>query len=129
MPITLAAAAKLCGVDKSTLRRAVRSGRISGVRDEFGVWQVEVCEVERCFTIAPSAPEQPQGAPAALPRDAVGNAVADALVAELRAVIADLRSDRDHWRTQAQQLALTAQTRPASVPAVAQRRRWWRLAG
>ena len=81
MPITLAAAAKLCGVDKSTLRRAVRSGRISGVRDEFGVWQVEVCEVERCFTIAPSAPEQPQGAPAALPRDAVGNAVADALVA------------------------------------------------
>ena len=33
-------------------------------------------------------------------------AATDALVAELRAVIADLRQDRDHWREQAQRLAL-----------------------
>jgi hypothetical protein len=38
----------------------------------------------------------------------------DALVAELRSVIADLRQDRDHWREQAQRLALTAST--ASTP-------------
>jgi len=35
-------------------------------------------------------------------------AATDALVAELRAVIADLRQDRDHWREQAQRLALPA---------------------
>jgi hypothetical protein len=40
----------------------------------------------------------------------------DALVAELRGVIADLRADRDHWRDhQAQRLALPAPRRP-----------WWR---
>jgi hypothetical protein len=36
------------------------------------------------------------------------HAAIDALVAELRAVIADLRQDRDHWREQAQRLALPA---------------------
>jgi hypothetical protein len=32
----------------------------------------------------------------------------DALIAELRAVIVDLRQHRDQWREQAQRLALTA---------------------
>jgi hypothetical protein len=50
------------------------------------------------------------------------SAATDALVAELRAVISDLRQDRDHWREQAQRLL------PASKPAqpVEQPMSWWR---
>jgi len=43
------------------------------------------------------------------------DAQTDALVAELRAVIADLRRDRDEWREQAQRLALPA-PKPAEQP-------------
>jgi hypothetical protein len=113
MSITLAEAAAACGIDKST----VRSGRISGVRDEGGVWRIEPVELFRVFP--PAA--RPEGDGAMAPRDAPPNAAAaatDALVAELRGVIADLRQDRDHWREQAQRLALPK-------PAEAKRRSWW----
>jgi hypothetical protein len=98
MPYTLAEAAAACGLDKSTVRRAVRSGRVSGTRDDLGVWHVEPVELHRVFP--PAA--RTEGDTTAVPRDAPGDAAAvttDALVAELRAVIADLRQDRDHWRS------------------------------
>ena len=44
MSYTLAEAAAACGIDKSTVRRAVRSGRISGTRDDLGVWHVEASD-------------------------------------------------------------------------------------
>jgi hypothetical protein len=42
--------------------------------------------------------------------------LADSLLAELRAVIADLRSDRDHWREQAQRLSVLAITDQRKEP-------------
>ena len=112
MSMTLAEAAAACGIDKSTVRRAVRSGRISATRDEGGVWRVEPVELHRVF---PPAVVSTEGDTAAAPLHAPPDAAAaatDALVAELRAVIADLRHDRDHWREQAQRLALP---KPADV--------------
>src|SRR5260370_14793009 len=49
MPLTFAAAAALCGVDKSTIRRAARAGRISASRHDNGVWDVEPVELHRVF--------------------------------------------------------------------------------
>ncbi len=106
MPLTFAAAAALCGVDKSTIRRAARAGRISASRDDNGVWHVEPVELHRVFP--------PLASPEAMPRNAPADAATDALVAELRAVVADLRADRDAWRAQAERLALPPP-----------RRRWW----
>jgi hypothetical protein len=58
--------------------------------------------------------------------DAVGRTT-DALVAGLRAVIADLRQDRDAWREQAPRLALPARaSRPAEQPMTSWR--WLRSA-
>jgi|SRR6516164_9871221 hypothetical protein len=112
MSYTLAEAAAACGLDKSTVRRAVRSGRISGTRDEAGVWHVEAVELHRVFPPAASNRKSTADLPTAVPQDAA----TDALVLELRAVIADLRANRDHWREQAQRLALPAPPR----------RPWWR---
>ena len=113
MSYTLAEAAAACGINKSTVLRAVKSGRISGTKDEFGTWHVEAVELHRVFPPATASSE-------AMPRHAPPDAATDALVAELRAVIADLRQDRDQWREQAQRLALPA-PRPAEPPVT-----WWR---
>ena len=80
----------------------MKAGRISGTKDEFGTWHVEAVELHRVFPPVATA----AASPGALPRHAPPDAVTNALVAELRAVIADLRQDRDQWREQAQRLAL-----------------------
>jgi Helix-turn-helix domain len=102
MPYTLAEAAAACGLDKSTIRRAVRSGRISGTRDESGMWHVEPVELHRVFPPAPRTEDDTTAVPLHAPSDAA----TDILVAELRAVIRagerreeDLREERDRWRT------------------------------
>jgi hypothetical protein len=125
MSYTLSEAAAACGVNKSTVLRAVKSGRISGTKDEFGTWHVEAVELHRIFPPAAAAAASPE----ALPRHAPPDAATDALVAELRAVIADLRQDRDQWREQAQRLVLPAplQMPRHAPPDVAGRwRRTWR---
>ena len=107
--LTLGEAARACGVDRSTLRRAIRRGALSATKDAQGVWRVEPGELHRVYAPA----ERPAEAVDGVPDAALGQSTADALerahdalVAELRATIADLRRDRDEWREQAQRLAL-----------------------
>ena len=66
MSYTLSEAAAAAGVDKSTVRRAVRRGRIFGTRNDVGVWHVEPAELHRVFP----ASGRPEGATTAVPRDA-----------------------------------------------------------
>jgi hypothetical protein len=95
--LSLAEAAQATALNRSTILRAIKSGRISGSRDAAGAWSVEPVELHRIFPPA-------QAKPSAVPQDAQ----ADALVAELRAQLADMRRDRDEWREQAQRVALLA---------------------
>jgi hypothetical protein len=90
--LSLAEAAALAGVAKSTLFRAIRSGKVSAQRTETGQFQLDPAEVTRAFPPR-SAVERDSNAPPA------HHAMVDILVAELRATIADLRADRDHWRS------------------------------
>jgi excisionase family DNA binding protein len=90
MSYNLVTAAAAIGVNKSTVLRAIKAGRISAQRDDTG-WRIEPAELHRVFPPLPSPATMP---PAAERRDAM----ADTLVSELRAVISDLRADRDHWR-------------------------------
>lgn len=135
MSMTLTEAAKATGLDKSTIRRAVKSGKISGTRNAFGTWLVEPAEL---FRIYPPR-EETSGADVGVnSRAAADSAAVDALVAELRAAIArmevaavelrkdkdsiitDLRADRDKWRDQAERLALPAPAAAAAAPLT-----WW----
>lgn len=105
MPISLLQAAKLTGLDKSTLRKAVRDGRISGTRDDTGRWWVEPCEVERIYPISPAA--DPQANPrSSIPGSAPGtpgDAATDMLVTTLREALARLEKDVDRERERANQ--------------------------
>ena len=57
MPYTLAEAAQATGLNRSTILRAIKNGRISGVRDELGAWSVEPAELHRLFLPAQAEPK------------------------------------------------------------------------
>ena len=59
MQLSLADAAKLAGLSKSTLFKAVKRGAVSGVRDALtGEWRIDVCELERVYPLpSPSQPD------------------------------------------------------------------------
>ena len=125
MPLTLAEAAQATGLNRSTVLRAIKSGRISGARDEAGAWVVEPVELHRVFPPASATPERVHQ-----------DAQTDALVADLRAQLADMRSQRDAWQGIAERLALSAPRPPEPGPKPAgalpaeRTRPWWRrLAG
>ncbi len=47
--LTLGQAAKLCGVPKSTIARAVKSGRLSASRDDLGQYSIDPAELHRVY--------------------------------------------------------------------------------
>jgi hypothetical protein len=122
---TLAAAAAACGVNKSTVLRAIKSGKLSGTKDEHGEWHVEPAELHRVY---PPVADAAAGTDA-LPH-AAGNSTALAIaqqravlaeerLTEFKAMLEDMRCDRDAWRDQAQRLALPKPAEPTPVS-------WWR---
>ena len=116
MPLTLAEAPQATGLNRSTILRAIKSGKISGARDETGAWAFEPVELHRVFLPASAPPKE-------APQDAQPNA----LVAELRAQLAEMRSQRDAWQGIAARLALSAPKPPEPEPkAVEARHPWWR---
>jgi excisionase family DNA binding protein len=118
MPYSLAEAAQATGLNRSTILRAIKNGRISGTRDDQGAWTVEPVELHRVFP--PAAAE-----PKAVPQDAQ----ADALVAELRAQLADMRQQRDAWQGIAERLALGAPKPPEPEKKSMSWWRWLRTTG
>ena len=112
---TLGEAARQCGIAKGTISKAIKTGKLSATRKEDGRWSIDNAELARYldanghrFRAETVSGEQPETPPKTDP-------ATDALVAELRAVIADLRSDRDHWRTVAERLSLAA-PKPVEQP-------------
>lgn len=132
MPYSLADAAKATGTNKTTILRAIKSGKISGAKDEHGAWLVEPAELHRVYPLAElrsgagSDATQQYAPPSAAVIEGQIAALRD--TAELlRAQLDDVRKDRDSWRDQAQ--AITRQLADARTPQPAARPWWRRLAG
>lgn len=125
--LSLREAADVCGVSKSTILRAIKSGRMSAPRTDNGGYAIDPAELHRVYSARnASTPERTgsvgQDAPPLAP-DAT--AVLNAEIASLREMLRradreadDLRADRDAWRSQAEnsQRLLTDQS---------SRRSWW----
>ena len=137
---TLGSAAKATGVAKSTIYRAIKSGRISATRTDTKDWAIDPAELHRVFPPAATPDSVPveRGATDAAHAELNQRAsVADQRLSELKVMLDDMRQDRDHWRdafrqeqTVTKQLALAApMTTPAPAPAPAARSWWWRRAG
>ena len=117
--LSLSQAAKLTGKSKSTINRAIKTGKLSAARHEGGSYSIDPAELARAFDVEP-----PEGAKR---RDAEPDgtrlleriAALEAMLNREREISADLKEDRDRWRQQATAL-LTDQrpTRPIRI-------RWW----
>jgi hypothetical protein len=97
--------AQAAGVNRSTVLRAIKSGKISGQRDAQGTWTVEPVELHRVLPPAEALPK-------AVPQRSQADAQADAQVGEFRAQLAEMRSQRDAWHAIAERLALRGPPEP-----------------
>lgn len=115
MSYTLAAAAAATGLNKTTIFRAIRSGKISGTKDAHGQWLVEPAELHRVYPPdagSHSRSDAPQ-------RDAVADLelqvkalLAEQRLSDIKAALEDMRGQRDAWQAQAERLAITDQRQP-----------------
>jgi excisionase family DNA binding protein len=133
MELTLGQAAKVTGLGKTTLTRAIKRGHLSATRRENGSYAIDPSELSRVYKMTPETLETvtatgyaahratPDGEAHATPRDvhmllAVAQAELRHLgerLEEVKASQEDLRRERDDWKEQAQRLALAA---PIAAP-------------
>lgn len=107
MILTLRQAAELTGKSKSTLTRAIKSGRLSASRDGDGMYAIDPAELARAYPFV-ERPDAQQGARYGAPRND-DTELDDAAVLRLRLSL--LVDERDRERTAAErereQLAMT----------------------
>lgn len=118
--LSLTQAAKIAGKSKSTINRAIKSGKLSATRHDDGSYSIDGAELARVF---PSGtPLGSEWVSAAPPTELARTATLEAENAALRAALDrerealdEVRADRDAWRQQA----------TALLAAPPKRRSWW----
>jgi hypothetical protein len=147
MSYTLGTAATATGLNKSTILRSIKAGRISATKNELGEWHIEPAELHRIYPPVASAPDRgdaPQHDAAVRLAELSAQIAGLREVAELlRAQRDDALAQRDKWEQQASRLALPKpdeaveqQAQQAAQPfgppvqqapeQVRARRWWWR---
>lgn len=116
--LSLSQAAKLTGKSKSTINRAIKSGRLSATRHEDGTYSIDPTELVRAFDLEPPEgakrrDEEPDGT-----RLVERIAALEAMLSREREISDDLKEDRDRWRQQA--TALLTDQRPTTTAL-----KWW----
>ena len=134
--LSLRQAATAASVSKSTILRAIQTGRLSATRLETGGYDIDPAELFRVYPapmrtaeMGQDAPSETAGATHATPvahELQIRMAQLEAELSALKELNAELRTDRDPWHDQASRLTC-ALPAPQSTP---ERRGWWkRLAG
>src|SRR3954469_12237174 len=139
--LSLRAAAEMAGTSKSSIFRAIRSGRLSAARGDDGGYLIDPAELSRVFSPQVSRPERagnvsPGQTEAATGTDdlALRNASLQgevkALSTEvrlLREAVDRLERDRDRWHAQAARVARgpPQPSAPQPTPAQPPARCWW----
>ena len=111
MKYTAGQAAKATGVATATITRALKSGRISGQKDESGAWMIDPSELHRVFppvsTQDSATPKTQDHATASeTPKRGPEVSALEREVQTLRDALSDAREDRDKWRDMAERLSL-----------------------
>ena len=83
--LSISAAANAAGIDRRTLQRAIKSGRLSATVNAAGERGIDIAELIRAFGPLQEMPQgTPQGQDAAVSQDAPGGAAGAALIEALR---------------------------------------------
>ncbi len=121
MVYTLGDAAKATGKSKATISKAIKSGRISAIKDATGTFQIDPAELHRVYPPTVSSEHKET------PKETLGEQEKSGLIRELQArleaanerladkdeTISDLREDRDKWRQQATALLTDQRVKPS----------------
>jgi hypothetical protein len=101
MSYSLSNAAAACGINKSTVLRSIKGGRLTATKDALGQWRIEPAELHRVYPPVQSNGADGNGtrhgATAALLEAQHRAELAEQRLADLKAVFEDIRQDRDHW--------------------------------
>ena len=117
--LSLSQAAKLTGKSKSTINRAIKTGKISATRHANGSYSIDPAELSRAFNVEPQeGAKRHDAAPDGTHLLARIEAL-EAMLNREREISADLKEDRDRWRQQAN--ALLTDQRPTASTGT----RWW----
>jgi hypothetical protein len=94
-------AAAACGIYKSTVLRSIKAGRLTATKDALGQWRIEPAELHRVYPPAQSndADANPTRHDAATGLRA---ALAEQRMEDLKAMLDDVRVQRDKWQQQAE---------------------------
>lgn len=112
--LSLSQAAKLTGKSKSTINRAIKTGKISATRHDDGSYSIDPAELSRAFNLEPpNSSERPDADPPETLLLERIEALQEMLNRE-REISADLKEDRDRWRQQATAFLVAPK-----------RHRWW----
>jgi hypothetical protein len=120
-PMTLSEAAQTVGKGKTTIWRAIKSGRLSASRGENGEHLIDPAELSRVFP--PEPPKEPPverhgtALEAVLEAEKAMNIELRERIAELRERLGDVAKERDRWMEQAETVKLLLA--PPSPPAPA----------
>lgn len=124
--LSLSQAAKLTGKSKSTINRAIKTGKLSATRHDDGSYSIDPAELSRAFNVEPPdsskrSDAQPDGTRLLERIEAL-----EAMLTREREISADLKEDRDRWRQQATAL-LSDQRAPdaGAMLKAAKRVSWW----
>ena len=124
MGYTLGQAEKATGKRKSTIQKAIKSGRISATKNDIGQWQIEPVELHRVYppVEANSTPSVENEREETLSELIELRVKVEILEKErererqgLEKQIEDLQADRDQWRRQATQLLTHQQEQPRQL--------------
>lgn len=129
--LSLREAATAAGVSKSTIQRAIKSGRLSATRTDDGGYAIDPAELHRVYPArngGDAARTDAVGQDATSPAPAA-TAMLEAELASLRELLRradreadDLRADRDAWRAQAENASATVR----QLTDQRDRPSWWR---
>jgi hypothetical protein len=133
MGVSLGTAAKMAGTSKTSINRAIKSGKLSATRRDDGSYEIDPAELARVYTVTTET-----GTPPSTVVQSVTPPVTDEVTLRLAAAEAELRALRelldevkrgrdaaeaqaDAWREQASRLVLAGPTEKPSL--------WRRLVG
>ena len=117
--LSLSQAAKLTGKSKSTINRAVKTGKLSATRNDDGSYSIDPAELSRAFGLEPDDSAKRSDAERDGTRLIERIEALETMLNREREISADLKEDRDRWRQQA--TALLTDQRSSTTTSF----KWW----
>ena len=114
MKHTAGTAAKAVGKTKSTITKAIASGKLSAIKNDNGAWEIDASELYRVYPPTPLETVEIEHNDTL--KEMGGNSkeiqALERLLKAAEEQLTDVKADRDEWRKQANQLLISNGTAP-----------------